>query len=289
MRTLILLLILGCGLQAETPRGLLPPERREIQPRAAEGDNQTVTVDKDRVTTPPAAVVEANATGTAQPSADGTSVRYFGHAFAYLTSTSGVRIALNPFSPEAGLGYKFPRTLPADLVLISAESPEYSGGQDLMGLPQVFRSLTGIGANRANGIPFRGIATFRDAREGRQSGGNTVYVIEVDGLKFCHLGGIGHLLSRSQAAEIGFVDVLFLPVGNRELSVPELWKMADMLKAHWIVPVGYKTEKSGNLELRSLSEFDAHGHPVKELPGTEFSFRQTELPATPSVLIFKSP
>ena len=290
MRTFFIFMLLALNLQGQTPRGLLPPENRSVQPRADESAPETKTpAPVEKKSEPETPVAVAPGPDTAQPAAEGTMFRYYGHAFVYLTGSSGVRIVINPFSADAEMGYKFPRGLPADVVLISAESVDYSGGQDLQGLPQVFRSLTGIGMNRANGISFHGVSTYRDAREGRLQGGNTVYVVDLDGMKFCHLGGIGHVPDSKQVKEIGPVDVLFLPVGNLDLSVPELWKTADLLKARWIVPVGYKTDKSGSRQLRALGDFDYHGHPVRDVAGQDFTFRASELPPAPSLLILKSP
>ncbi|MDD5261954.1 MAG: MBL fold metallo-hydrolase [Methylacidiphilales bacterium] len=297
MRTFLLLFCLGCTVHvvaAQTPRGLTPVEKRPAGPQAAQtpaqneqpSPSQQATPEQTKTDNPPAPVKQASGPSI---QTDGTNVRYYGHSFVYLTSSSGVRVALNPFSDEAGMAYKFPPTLPADIVLISAESTDLNGGQALFGLPQVFRSLTGLGANRANGIPFRGIATFRDDKNGAESGGNTVYVVEMDNLRFCHLGAIGHVLTRSQIQEIGRVDVLFLPVGNLELTNSELWKLAEQTKAKWIVPVAYKTDKSGPLQLRPVQDFDPGAHPLKTLATSDYVFRPSDAPSVPTVLIFKLP
>jgi Beta-lactamase superfamily domain len=218
----------------------------------------------------------------------GTHLNYFGHAFVYLTSRSGVRVGLNPFT-EGSVGYEFPKNLPADIVLISSEANDHSGGQHFFGLPQIFRSMTGLGANRANGIPFKGIETYRDDVQGRDMGRNTVYVVDMDNIRFCHLGTLGHPLSNKQSDAIGRVDILFLPVGLPALTNRDLWKAAEQLQAKWIVPVTYKTEKTKDLNLRPLSEFSLEGRPARELNNSEFTFSATTLPSLPSVLILKVP
>ena len=299
MKTFLICFCLGWTVVAfaeQSPRGLLPPSRRNVETRPEESTlPKPAAVEKPAVPaaeTPVQKRQEDNALkpGAGAPaSAEGTTVRYYGHAFVYLTSSSGVRVAFNPFSEEARMGYKFPSATPVDIVLISSESADMNGGQGLLGLPQIFRSLTGLGANRANGIPFRGIPTFRDNKGGADLGGNTVYVLEMDNLRFCHLGAIGHVMSRSQIQEIGRVDVLFLPVGNQRLMVSELWKLVEQTRAKWVVPVAYKTENSGAMDLRPLADFDPGSHPVK-VPGTsDFVFRQTDLPAEATLLPLKSP
>jgi L-ascorbate metabolism protein UlaG (beta-lactamase superfamily) len=218
----------------------------------------------------------------------GTHLNYFGHAFVYLTSRSGVRIGINPFT-EGSVGYSFPKNLTADIVLISSESDDHSGGQHFFGLPQIFRSLTGLGANRANGIPFKGVETYRDDIQGRNLGKNAVYVVEMDNIRFCHLGTLGHPLNTKQTDAIGRVDVLFLPVGLPALTNRDLWKIAENLQAKWVIPVTYRTEKTKNMNLRPLSEFGLEGHPSRELNSSEFTFTSETLPSLPSVLILKAP
>lgn len=218
----------------------------------------------------------------------GTVFQWYGHAFVYLTSESGIRIALNPFS--TGLfEYNFPNALPADIVLISCESADFSGGKELFGLPQVFRSLAGVGLNNANGLTFRGTHTYRDNQQGRKLGGNTVYSFMLDGVRYCHLGAIGHTLSFKERQQIGKVDVLFLPVGNPLLSELDLWKLAESLKPKWIVPVAYKTQKSRRLNFRTFTDMNITNRAYRYVSASEFIFRKDELPAEPTLLILESP
>ncbi|MGF1678495.1 MAG: MBL fold metallo-hydrolase [Candidatus Methylacidiphilales bacterium] len=218
----------------------------------------------------------------------GTLVQWFGHAFVYLTSDSGIRIAINPFS-DGLFDYRIPNALPADIVLISCESADYSGGKELFGLPQVFRSSAGLGLNNANGLTFRGTETFRDSQRGREMGSNTVYSFMLDGIRYCHIGSIGHTLDFNQRSKIGQVDVLFLPVGNPAITSAQLWSIAEGLKAKWVVPMGYRTEKTGNLGFRSLEDFDLSGRAVKKLDSSEMIFSSEALPTEPTVLLFNVP
>src|SRR5262249_9341670 len=58
------------------------------------------------------------------------------------------------------------------------------------------------------------LGTFHDKDSGMTRGRNTVFIIEVDGLRICHLGDLGHELSDRQVQTIGAVDVLMIPVGG---------------------------------------------------------------------------
>lgn len=271
---LLLLLALPALTAANPPRGLSPrsPSNPSLRPEATPPQSAPTP---ENPTPPPIAK-------------EGTTFRWFGHAFAYLTSQGGVRIAINPFT-EGTVDYPLPERLPADIVLISSEAADHSGGQQIFGIPQIFRSLAGVGANRANGIPFRGINTWRDAEGGKRLGRNTVYVVEVDSQRFCHLGTLGHPLSSRDIAAIGQVDILFLPIGTHELSNREILRNAELLGAKWIVPLTYKSARSPASDLRTLSEFNFGTLPTLPVPATEFIFNAKSLPEKPTVLLLRSP
>lgn len=217
----------------------------------------------------------------------GVQCRWFGHAFIYLTSVSGLRFAMDPYSEEIRLPY--PEGLQADAVLISFESPDRSAGERLDGTPMVFRGVTGLGLNNVRGLKVRGVGTYRDHHRGARLGTNVAYITRLDGITFCHLGGIAAPPTRSQYREIGEVDVLFLPVGNRMLTVAELREIAEKVEAKWIVPIAYYDEPAGFTRYRKLEEFTSGMSPTVMPEGNTFTFRASELPKKPTLLILTRP
>ena len=143
--------------------------------------------------------------------------------------------------------------LVADLVLVTHEADDHSAADQIFGNPLIFRSVMAVGFNRANGIPFYGVALQKDPIG--HGGANTAFTISFDGVKFCYLGQIAMPLLAQEKEELGHVDVLFLPVGLQTLSVAELNEVAKDLGAKIIVPVNYKTDLSGELPLRSLDDY----------------------------------
>lgn len=218
--------------------------------------------------------------------APGVLVRWYGHAFIYLIASSGIRIAIDPFGDET-VHYHFPAALQADVVLISNEANDRSAGERIQGSPQVFRSVAATGTNNARGLLFRGITTFRDKSQGAIHGHNTAFVFDLDGIRFAHLGDLGHPLTPELQAEFGKVDVLFLPVGRDTLLVSELDKIASDLSARIIVPIAYRTELSGDLELRPLSEYLDSRPNIRWIDGSEFSLTASELPSAPMIYAFR--
>ncbi len=217
-------------------------------------------------------------------------IRWYGHAFVYITSSTGVRIAIDPWGDDSQVAYKFPLRLPADVVLISSETADHDGGTRLMGSPQTFSSVTAIGVNNARGLLFRGVQTYRDKSQGAQRGTNAVFTFKLDGIRFCHLGALGHTLDSAQKTEIGPVDVLFLPVGNPELTPGEILKTARDLNAKIIVPIKYQNEWTQNLNLRPLGEFMAAVPPEipsKDLKASSFTITPEQIPAAPVIYLLQ--
>jgi len=212
------------------------------------------------------------------------TIRYYGHAFAYIITSTGVRIAIDPYDENTG-SYVFPPRLPADVVLVTNEADDHSASNRLFGSPQVFRSITAIGRNNARGLFFTGVQTYRDKEQGAKHGTNAVFTFQVDGIRFAHLGGIGHVPDSTQVSEIGQVDVLFLPVGNLDLSMADLNKTAAELGAKIIIPIKYKTQYSPDFALRGLDEYLAGRQNVRDLKASELNLTPADIPADPTIYV----
>ncbi|MQK95695.1 MBL fold metallo-hydrolase, partial [Escherichia coli] len=63
---------------------------------------------------------------------------------------------------------------------------------------------------------IKAIPSFHDNSKGKERGENLIFLIEVEGLKLCHLGDFGQKeLESEQIEEIGEVDILMIPVGGK--------------------------------------------------------------------------
>jgi L-ascorbate metabolism protein UlaG (beta-lactamase superfamily) len=217
----------------------------------------------------------------------GVNVHWYGHGFVYLTSSVGIRCAIDPFGTET-VHYAFPPHLSADFVLVTHEAEDHSAADAIFGNPLIFRSVMAVGLQRANGIPFYGVALQKDPAG--QGGANTAYTLKFDGVNFCYLGQISQPLLAQEKAEMGQVDVIFLPVGLMTLSVSDLNQVALDVGAKIIIPINYKTDLSGILELRTLDEYlDGNKFPVRKFDSDEIVVTRGMLPEKPTVYVLKSP
>jgi L-ascorbate metabolism protein UlaG (beta-lactamase superfamily) len=237
----------------------------------------------------PADLTNASPDQAAMPLAvpGGVNIHWYGHGFVYLTSSVGVRAAFDPFGSET-VHYHFPEHLAADFVLVTHESEDHAAAEQLFGNPLIFRSVTAVGLNRANGIPFHGIALQKDPSGNGLS--NTAFVLTFDGVTFCYLGEINQPLLAGEKDQLGHVDVLFLPVGLTALSVSDLNQVVTDLGAHVIIPINYKTDYSGYLQLRALDEYLSQTKfPIRRFDSSEIVISRAMLPPEPTVYVLKSP
>jgi L-ascorbate metabolism protein UlaG (beta-lactamase superfamily) len=159
-------------------------------------------------------------------------VTWLGHGCFRLRGR-GAAVVTDPFPPSIGL--KLSR-LDADLVTVSHEHENHS-------YTQVVREayeIHGPGEYEVAGISVIGVPTYHDAEKGAKRGRNTVYLIEIDDVRICHLGDLGHRLDDSEAETISSPDVLLVPVGGRNaINAAQAAEVVRQLEPRFVVPMHY--------------------------------------------------
>lgn len=147
--------------------------------------------------------------------------KWLGHASVLITTDSGMKILMDPYEPGSHIppgGTLFYKNIDEtpDIVVMSHDHPDHSYMVGIKGNPVIVRGSemrkTGK-PQTAKGITFRAIPVFHDGKNGTVLGVNNMVCFEVEGLKICHSGDIGHTLNKEQMAQLGDVDVLLLCVG----------------------------------------------------------------------------
>ena len=201
-------------------------------------------------------------------------ISYLGHS-AFKIKGKTATVITDPFESSM-VGLKFPKS-DADIVTVSHNHDDHSQTSLVTGVKRV---IEGPGEYEIGGVSFIGIPSFHDNKKGDERGKNTIFVIEIDGLRLCHLGDLGHALNESQLSEIGDIDILFVPVGGKFTIGPkEAVEVVNSIEPKVIIPMHYLADGM-NLEafgaLAPVDEFLTEmGLKVERLP--RFSTRAGEL------------
>lgn len=163
-------------------------------------------------------------------------VKWLGHSCFLLTSEQGVRVVLDPF--DHSVGYELP-AVEADIVTTSHNHYDHNYIQAVQGK---FIHINKSGQFSHKGIEILGVATFHDEANGTKRGTNIIYKFNIDGVRVCHCGDLGHVLTDSQIQELGPVDILLVPVGGfYTINAQEAVQVSQMLSPKIIIPMHFKT------------------------------------------------
>lgn len=211
-------------------------------------------------------------------------LKWLGHACFLITSETGVRIITDPYPQGSGLSYA-PINETADIAIVSHDHFDHNNVASVPGKPQV---VTGSGTKTIKGIKFKGIATHHDDSQGKERGTNTIFCFTVDGIKLCHLGDLGHRLSKEQIAEIGTVDILLIPIGSVfTIDAKMAGIVSDDLNPKVVIPMHCKTPKC-DWPLNTVDDFVAGMKNVKKLNSSEAEFKAGKLPDSTEIVVLRS-
>ncbi len=209
-------------------------------------------------------------------------IKWLGHAAFLITSDAGVKIITDPYATSANLTYR-EITESADIVTVSHEHGDHNNVAAVSGNPQVVKGAAGI-----KGIKFSATSTYHDAAGGKQRGNNTIFCFEIDRIRLCHLGDLGHPLSDQQMAELDRVDILLIPVGGFfTIDAKVATEVCGRLSPKVIIPMHYRNERCPNFPVAGVDDFLKGKKGVKKLDTSEAEFKQGELPATTQIIVLK--
>lgn len=164
-------------------------------------------------------------------------LKWHGHACFEITDEEGTVIVTDPYDD---IGYPMPE-LTADIVAVSHGHHDHNNVAAVEGGPEV---VMGAGEQICRGIRFFGVETHHDTTGGAERGENTIFLFDVDDLRFCHLGDLGHVLTESQVKSVREkeIDILFIPVGGVfTIDAEGANEVLKQLEPKIAVPMHYKT------------------------------------------------
>ncbi len=182
------------------------------------------------------------------------NIIWHGQSCFQITSSQGknnhVNIVIDPFDETTGL--KLPK-LEADILLVTHQHHDHNNVKAVSGNPFL---VEGPGEYEVKEVYIEGIPSLHDSSLGKERGDNTIYTIEAEGIKICHLGDLGQKeLTSEQLEKIGEIDILMIPVGGvYTIGVKEAVRIMSQIEPNIIIPMHYQIPKL-KLKLDGVDKF----------------------------------
>jgi L-ascorbate metabolism protein UlaG (beta-lactamase superfamily) len=194
-----------------------------------------------------------------------------------------VTIVTDPHDGKS-IGIKPPHAK-ADIILISHDHFDHNYPKAVEGRnTKIFKGKIDT---TKNGIIIKGVKTYHDDTFGSKRGDNILFKFVLDGVNFCHLGDLGHVLDEGIIKQVGNVDILFVPVGNVFTIGPkQAWNVIFSIKPKVAIPMHYRVGGL-SLSIKPVDPFlrDAHEDKIVRV-GNEMDFEKEDLPRELEVWVF---
>ncbi|MDP2910644.1 MAG: MBL fold metallo-hydrolase [bacterium] len=171
------------------------------------------------------------------------NINWRGQSCFQITSSQNknnqVSIVIDPYDDSIGL--KAPK-LQADVLLISHDHRDHNNTKAVSGNPLI---INGPGEYDVKETIINGIPGFHDNSQGSERGTITIYTIETEEIKLCHLSDLGQKeLTSEQLDRIGDIDILMIPIGGTyTINSAEAIKIMAQIEPKIIIPMHYKIPK----------------------------------------------
>jgi L-ascorbate metabolism protein UlaG (beta-lactamase superfamily) len=210
-------------------------------------------------------------------------INYHGHSEFLIETASGLRILTDPFDPA--IPFPFHKTN-ADIVTVSHAHHDHEHLDKVEGRPQVIRE----GGERYphKSVKITGLPSWHDSVQGATRGPNTIYLIQVDGLRLAHLGDLGCMPDESVLRPLEFLDLVFVPVGGTyTIDAKQAAALMARIKPRIIVPMHYKLGQQGLQVLSPLDNFLEALLPLAPSHQPLLRFTQEDISQVPHLVVLE--
>jgi L-ascorbate metabolism protein UlaG (beta-lactamase superfamily) len=204
-------------------------------------------------------------------------ITWLGHS-CFRIKGKEVSLITDPY--DATLGYSWPKSA-ANIVTASHAHLGHNNTAGVDGNP---RLVNRPGEYEIKNVFIIGFPTFHDAAQGANRGRNIIYLMEMEDLRLCHLGDIGHTPSPKQIEELSGIDVLFAPVGGvSTIDAKTAAEIVRLLNPKIVIPMHYQTDVTSWLE--PLEKF-TQGMGLREIvPQPKLTVTKSNVPPETRVVI----
>ena len=207
-------------------------------------------------------------------------IRWHGHACFEITNET--TLVTDPHDGKS-IGIPAPSVI-GDIILVSHDHYDHNSVKSVE--KDSSKVISDERGRNISDIEIRGVESFHDEEQGAKRGKNIMYKFTIDGIKFCHLGDLGHDLDDESVQKIGEVDILFVPIGGTfTVDDKQAWNVVNKIRPKIIIPMHYKIGGL-SLPISGLDPFLAQAkHKVIHV-GNEIDIEKEDLPTESEIWTF---
>ncbi|MCR4313659.1 MAG: MBL fold metallo-hydrolase [Candidatus Uhrbacteria bacterium] len=140
-------------------------------------------------------------------------------SFEITTKTAGadVRLVTDPYQNSTGL--RFPRTLEAEVLLVSHDEEDANNLEAVTGNPYLINLP---GEFEVRSVFVFGVAVPLKREEKGKPISNLIFRIETEGMRLAHLGALDRELTDEELQKLENIDILMIPVGGWRVMDPKV-------------------------------------------------------------------
>ena len=225
-------------------------------------------------------------------------IKFYAHA-CFRLEGDGIAVVTDPYTAGPEVSNYDPIQEKADVVIMSSSTDRFhSDPSHILGEPAIVNAVEVVGKAgdtgkvTVKGVPISAFASMESLtwEYGRDPEDNAMYLFELEGIRFLHIGDIGNPLSDTHLAALaGQVDVMFaLTGGNSTIALDDLEVAIQAIRPRVIIPMHYFHPK-GRLKILPVSEF-LQRYPaemVTVVGGSELELTQATLPAAQHIYVLE--
>ena len=188
------------------------------------------------------------------------SVRYMGHCAFLFEDATGESLLIDPFgnSEEDNWFLKPFPPLDVNLVAVTHDHFDHNAVSMLPGGTPLLRS------------------------EGRIGMENVMYVVEHEGVRYCHIGDNRHDIPEDVLESLGRIDVLMVPVDDscHLLTFEQVEHLLNLLSPRVVIPMHYRIEgfSTADAEIEGLERWVKTQSPRRSLRRSFFRIDRRGMP-----------
>ena len=193
-----------------------------------------------------------------------------------------VSMVIDPFDETIGL--KVP-ALSADILLVSHSHHDHNNKRAIKGTPFL---IEGPGEYEVKETFIQGVSSFHDDAQGAKRGQNTIYTIEGEGMRICHLGDLGQKeLTPEQLERIGDIDILMVPVGGvYTIDAKGAGRAISQIEPRLVIPMHYHLPKL-KIKLEGVDKFLKEMGKRSVTPQPKLLIKKKDLPEETKVVVLQ--